>query len=285
MARLFFSTFLFFSAGSAWGDAIQTAAFDRCLDSIAFQVNIPYRTDASFSASNQKLLNSAQTSIDKGDFKKAGKSLERLEKRDLNDFERALVYYLYGQIAAAEENYQEALNQYERVSELDQNKLPVVFEREVDAAALQLHLKVSSIDDIVDAALSWCAKSVTDKATAKRFLLSLYGQLGLEAEVVALDAVLPSGDYLPLFKVAPEYPKYAQERGIGGYCVIEYVVTATGSVRDPAVVEGLCDPESIFAEPSIEAALQFKYSPLLVDGEPVDVPGVQNKFTYEIEPW
>ena len=203
----------------------------------------------------------------------------------MNDFERALVYYLYGQIAAAEENYQEALNQYERVSELDQNKLPVVFEREVDAAALQLHLKVSSIDDIVDAALSWCAKSVTDKATAKRFLLSLYGQLGLEAEVVALDAVLPSGDYLPLFKVAPEYPKYAQERGIGGYCVIEYVVTATGSVRDPAVVEGLCDPESIFAEPSIEAALQFKYSPLLVDGEPVDVPGVQNKFTYEIEPW
>lgn len=284
MARLFFSTLVFLSAGTAWGDATQDIAFDHCVKSIAFQANIPYRTDAKFSDSNQKLLNSAQTSIDKGDLKKAAKSLERLEKRDLNDFERALVYYLYGQIAATEENYDEALRQYQRVSELDQNKLPIVFEREVDAAALQLHLKVSSINDIVGAALSWCAKNVTDKSTAKRFLLSLYGQLGLEAEVAVLDAVVPSGDYMPLFKVAPEYPKYAQERGISGYCVIEYVVTATGTVRDPTVVDGLCDPESIFAEPSIEAALQFKYSPYLVDGEPVDVPGVQNKFTYEIEP-
>lgn len=285
MARLFFSAILFFSASAAWGGVSQTAAFDHCLDSIAFQANVPYRTDATFSASNQKLLNSAQTSIDKGDFIKAVKSLQRLEKRNLNDFERALVFFLYGQIAAAEGNYEEALSQHERISALDQNQLPVVFEREVDATALQLHLKVSSIDEIVGAALSWCAKSVTDKATAKRFLLSLYGQLGFEAEVAALNAVVPSGDYMPLFKVAPEYPKYAQERGIGGYCVIEYVVTATGSVRDPAVVEGLCDPESIFAEPSIEAALQFKYSPYLVDGEPVDVPGVQNKFIYEIEPW
>ena len=70
MARLFFSTLVFLSAGTAYGDATQDIAFDHCVESIAFQANIPYRTDASFSDSNQKLLNSAQTSIDKGDLKK-----------------------------------------------------------------------------------------------------------------------------------------------------------------------------------------------------------------------
>ena len=36
--------------------------------------------------------------------------------------------------------------------------------------------------------------------------------------------------------------------------------------------------------PSIEAAKQFKYAPHLIDGEAVEVEGVQNKFTYELLP-
>lgn len=259
-------------------------AFERCLQSLAFQSNIPYRTEAAFDESNQKLLNRAQLGIDEGDFKRANKSLKKLEKRQLNDFERGLVYYLYGQMAIQEGDYEEALSQYQRISELNENNLPVAFEREVDASTLQLQIRTKSVEEIVNAALGWCQKNVTDKKAAKAFLVNLYGQLGRQDRVAALNAVVSSGEYLPLLKVLPVYPKYAQERGITGYCVVEYVVTATGEVRDPKVIEGLCEPASIFAEPSLEAAAQIKYAPMLIDGVPKEVAGVQNKFTFELIP-
>ena len=39
----------------------------------------------------------------------------------------------------------------------------------------------------------------------------------------------------------------------------------------------------MFHRPSLQAALKFKYKPRIIDGEAVEVPGVQNKFTYVIE--
>ena len=197
-----------------------------------FQPNIPYRTDSHFSEKNAKLLSKAQVSIDNEKFKDAEKKLEVLEKRNLNDFEQALVYFLNGQIAAKRGMSGDAIEQYRRISSLNQNNIPLAFEREVDLAALQLHFKASSIDVIVSEVLSWCAKPATDKTVARNLLLNLYGQLGLQSEVEALNAVVPSGDYLPLVKIAPDYPLGAQQKGISGYCVIEYTVSRTGAVVD-----------------------------------------------------
>lgn len=89
------------------------------------------------------------------------------------------------------------------------------------------------------------------------------------------------GEYLPIVKVAPIYPRRAQTRGISGYCIVEYTVTKTGSIRDPIAVD--CQPSGIFDRASIKAATKFKYKPRVVDGEPIEVAGVQNKFTYELE--
>jgi protein TonB len=89
------------------------------------------------------------------------------------------------------------------------------------------------------------------------------------------------GEYLPIVKVAPIYPRRAQTRGISGYCIVEYVVTKTGSIRDPQAVD--CQPSGVFDKASVKAALKFKYKPRVVDGEPIEVAGVQNKFTYELE--
>ncbi len=89
------------------------------------------------------------------------------------------------------------------------------------------------------------------------------------------------GEYLPIVKVAPIYPRRAQTRGIEGYCIIEYVVTKTGSIRDPIAVD--CQPSGIFERASLKASLKFKYKPRVVDGEAIAVAGVQNKFTYELE--
>jgi protein TonB len=89
------------------------------------------------------------------------------------------------------------------------------------------------------------------------------------------------GEYLPIVKVAPIYPRRAQTRGITGYCIVEYTVTKSGSIRDPRPVD--CEPSGVFERASVKAAEKFKYKPRVVDGEAIEVAGVQNKFTYELE--
>jgi protein TonB len=89
------------------------------------------------------------------------------------------------------------------------------------------------------------------------------------------------GEYLPIVKVAPIYPRRAQTRGITGYCIVEYTVTTSGAIRDPVAVD--CQPSGVFDKASVKASLKFKYKPRVVDGEPTEVAGVQNKFTYELE--
>ncbi len=89
------------------------------------------------------------------------------------------------------------------------------------------------------------------------------------------------GDYLPIVKVAPIYPARALQRGLEGFCVVEYTVTSLGTIRGPVVVESQCT-SSLFHRASVQAALKFKYKPRVIDGNAVEVSGVQNKFTYEI---
>ena len=92
------------------------------------------------------------------------------------------------------------------------------------------------------------------------------------------------GEYLPIVKVAPIYPRRAQTRGLEGFCIVTYTVTKTGSIRDPYIANPEQDcPQSIFRSASIKAAEKFKYKPRVVDGEAIEVAGVANKFTYELE--
>jgi len=89
------------------------------------------------------------------------------------------------------------------------------------------------------------------------------------------------GEYLPIVKVAPMYPRRAQSRGVEGYCTVEYTVTKLGSIVDPVAVD--CLPKGYFERQSIKAAHKFKYKPRVIDGEAIEVFGVQNRFTYELE--
>ena len=47
------------------------------------------------------------------------------------------------------------------------------------------------------------------------------------------------GEYLPIVKVAPMYPRRANSRGVEGYCTVEYTVTKNGSIRDAVAVDHL----------------------------------------------
>ena len=88
------------------------------------------------------------------------------------------------------------------------------------------------------------------------------------------------GEYLPIVKVAPVYPRRAQTRGIEGYVLLQFTVTKTGAVKDPVVVEA--KPTGIFDRAAINAALKFKYKPKVVNGAAIDVAGVLHRITFEL---
>ena len=89
------------------------------------------------------------------------------------------------------------------------------------------------------------------------------------------------GEYLPIVKVLPIYPRRALSRGIEGWVIVEFCVTEQGTVRDPNVVEA--EPSTIFDRSAMNAALKFKYKPKVVNEKPQEVCGVKNRITFEME--
>jgi protein TonB len=88
------------------------------------------------------------------------------------------------------------------------------------------------------------------------------------------------GEYLPIVRVEPIYPRRAQSRGIEGYCDMEFTVMKTGEVTNAVAVE--CS-SSVFTNASVKAVLKWKYKPRVVNGEPIDSPGVRTRLTYQFE--
>lgn len=89
------------------------------------------------------------------------------------------------------------------------------------------------------------------------------------------------GDFLPMVKVPPIYPRRALRNGVEGWVIVSFTVTTDGSVRDPKVVDG--KPRGLFDQSAINAVMKFKYKPRMVAGQPVEVQGVQNKFTFKLK--
>ena len=104
--------------------------------------------------------------------------------------------------------------------------------------------------------------------------------IGSNVNVSGVGFGVSDGEYLPIVKVAPVYPARAAARGLEGYVIVEFTVTRTGTTKDVHVVES---SSSLFERAAVEAAGKFKYKPRVIDGEPVEVPGVRNKITFVLE--
>ncbi len=87
------------------------------------------------------------------------------------------------------------------------------------------------------------------------------------------------GEYLPIVKVAPQYPRRALKRGLEGDVVLEYTVTRQGSVRDPKVLQST-DP--VFNQAAIDSALRYKYKPRVINGEAQEVPAVRTRIKFRM---
>jgi protein TonB len=88
------------------------------------------------------------------------------------------------------------------------------------------------------------------------------------------------GEYLPIVKVAPQYPRRAASKGIQGYVILSFTVTKLGTVIDPVVLEA--KPTGYFERAAKKAVKRFKYKPTIIDGIAMDVPGVKNKIVFKL---
>ena len=83
------------------------------------------------------------------------------------------------------------------------------------------------------------------------------------------------------FAVPPSYPVRMASRGIEGYVVVAFSVSASGTVFDPYVVEA--EPNNGFNKAALEAIKRFKYQPRTVAGKGVATDGQFYKFVFELE--
>ncbi len=75
-------------------------------------------------------------------------------------------------------------------------------------------------------------------------------------------------DSVPLVRVPPQYPIRAAERGIEGWVVLRFTITATGTVENPTVIDA--KPKRIFDRAAVRALKKWKYRPRVVDGVPIE---------------
>ena len=113
------------------------------------------------------------------------------------------------------------------------------------------------------------------------------GSLGAPGQLSAsLDLNMGSGlsasdgEYLPIVKVAPNYPRRALSRRLEGDVLLECTVTRQGSVRDPVVLQAT---DSVFEQAAIDSALRYKYKPRVVDGEAIEVPRVRTWVRFRLQ--
>lgn len=89
-----------------------------------------------------------------------------------------------------------------------------------------------------------------------------------------------NGSLTLIMKVKPAYPVSALLQGIEGYVIVEYDVTAAGTVRDAWVIES---SDQLFDDVALAAVSQYLYKPRMLNGMPQETKGLKNMFKFEIQ--
>ena len=106
---------------------------------------------------------------------------------------------------------------------------------------------------------------------------SLRGMLGgLATDVSGTDR-----DVIPLVRIEPDYPSRAADHGTEGWVVVQFTITAAGTVKDAQVVES--QPQGVFDSAATKAVERWKYNPKIENGVAVERRGVQVIFTFKLE--
>jgi protein TonB len=87
-------------------------------------------------------------------------------------------------------------------------------------------------------------------------------------------------DIIPLVRINPDYPPRALSRGLQGWVVVQFTITATGTVKDPTVVD---TSNEIFNDAALKAIARWRYNPKVEEGVAVERKGVQTKLVFQLE--
>jgi len=79
----------------------------------------------------------------------------------------------------------------------------------------------------------------------------------------------------------PEYPTRALMRGIEGYAIVGFSVSAAGSVVAPYILES--EPNTVFDRSSLKAISKFKYKARMVNGRAVSTDGQRYMFIFKLD--
>jgi periplasmic protein TonB len=88
-------------------------------------------------------------------------------------------------------------------------------------------------------------------------------------------------DVIPLVRINPDYPPRALSRGLEGWVQVQFTITATGTVKDPVVVNAM--PKSIFDDAALKAIARWRYNPKVEGGTAVERVGVQTIIRFQLE--
>lgn len=107
--------------------------------------------------------------------------------------------------------------------------------------------------------------------------------VGVEVDVGGpnMGIAASDADIVPIVRVNPQYPPRAADRGIEGWVIVEFTISAAGTVKDPVVLDAA--PSSIFNRAALRAIRKWKYNPKTEDGQPVERPGVKVRLNFELE--
>ncbi len=84
----------------------------------------------------------------------------------------------------------------------------------------------------------------------------------------------------PIVRVPPEYPMRASEDNVEGFVTLRFIVNETGSVEDPEVIRS--EPPGVFDKAALRAVKRWKFQPLIRNGKPVRVYGV-NTIAFKVQ--
>ena len=87
-------------------------------------------------------------------------------------------------------------------------------------------------------------------------------------------------DIVPLVRINPDYPPRALSRGIQGWVIVQFTITATGTVKDQIVVDS---SNKIFDDAALKAIGRWRYNPKVEEGVAVERKGVQTKLVFQLE--
>lgn len=89
------------------------------------------------------------------------------------------------------------------------------------------------------------------------------------------------GEYLPIYRVPPQYPRKALFDHVEGWVVVEFTIGTEGEVKDARVVDA--QPQGVFDQSALAAVRRFRFKARTIAGEPVEVKGVQNRIRFKLK--